>query len=126
MNKFIFNQTNEQSGTSTAVYYTMYGEHEALDELGNPIVTEPNKSKALAYKTQKVNGDHRYMIRTNYSKKLYNPLSIYGKDKSFNLLDNITRSNIEYKEVNSNAFAFYLKFLSSKNIAWLNKAEREI
>jgi hypothetical protein len=126
MSSFIF----EQGGTENAQDTTMYcliGQNDDTDDNGYPVVTKPNsKSNILAYKTKKTNGDYKFMIRINSDRKVYNPLSIYGRDRSYNLLSNITRSSIDYKEVSSTAFDFYLRFLSTKNTAWLNKAEREI
>jgi hypothetical protein len=131
MNNFIFNQhtSNLKNGSSNSdeSFYGLIGTHDLLDDNGYPVLTNNSSpNKVLAYSVKKVNGDYKYMIRINHEKKLYNPLSIYGTDKSYNLLSNIARSNILYKEVNSTAFDLYLKFLASKNIAWLNKAEREI
>lgn len=128
MNKFLFNQSNNTDiSDQNITRYCLVDNKTTEDDSGYPIINNPKKeSDVLAYKTQKVNGDYKFMIRINADRKLYNPLSIYGKDRSFRLLDNITRSNLEYKEVNSIAFDFYLRFLSTKNTAWLNKAEREI
>jgi hypothetical protein len=57
--------------------------------------------------------------------KLFNPVSIYGVEKDKNFLDRICRSNSKFKEVNHKVFDLYVKFLQSKNISWLNNAERE-
>lgn len=128
MSEFIFQQKSQNTRfDDDSTRYCIFGSHDVLDSDGYPVVVNTNnKSPILAYKTKKPNGDFKYMVRINYEKKMYNPLSIYGQDKSFKLLDNITRSSIEYKEVNSTAFDFYLRFLSTKNTAWLNKAEREV
>lgn len=127
MNNFVFNQSDNTAKSDNITKYCLVDNKTREDESGHPIVDNPAKeSYVLAYKTQKANGEHKFMIRINADRKLYNPLSIYGKDRSFKLLDNITRSSLEYKEVNSTTFDFYLRFLSTKNIAWLNKAEREV
>lgn len=127
MNKFVFEQTNRESSDQNSIKYCLIDNKNREDELGYPIIDNPKKeSDVLAYKIQKVNGDYKFMVRINSDRKLYNPLSIYGGDRSFKLLNNITRANLEYKEVNSTVFDFYLRFLSTKNTTWLNKAEREI
>lgn len=127
MNKFLFHQSNNDTSNAETVKYCLIDNKNGEDSSGYPTINNPKKeSDVLAYKTQKVNGDYKFMIRINADRKLYNPLSIYGHDRSFKLLNNISRSNLEYREVNSQAFDFYLRFLATKNIAWLNKAEREI
>jgi hypothetical protein len=108
------------------VCYGILGTHDNIDEHNLPIVNPTNTKFILAKKILKTNGDYKFLIRINTEHKLYNPLSIYGREKSGQLLSNITRSNIEYREVNCRAFDFYLRFLSTKNIAWLYKAEREV
>lgn len=126
MHKYIYtnNGSKEQSGSE---YYGIKDTEDLIDKEGNCVIlTDVPNNKVLAYKTKRADGTHKYMIKINYEKKLFNPLSIYGKDKTYNLLGNTTRSNLVYKEVNSIVFDFYLKFLSSKNIAWLNKAERAV
>jgi hypothetical protein len=55
---------------------------------------------------------------------MFNPVSIYG-NKDLRLLENISRNNKQYKEVNQKVFDMYLQFLSTKNTAWLHNAERE-
>lgn len=126
MNNFMFQQPNEEK-QEDITRYCLVDKKDSEDDTGNPVLENPKKeSDILAYKVRKINGDYKFMVRINADRKLYNPLSIYGTEKSYKLLDNITRSSLQYREVNCTVFDFYLRFLSTKNTAWLNKAEREV
>jgi hypothetical protein len=65
------------------------------------------------------------MIRLDSNNKFFNPVSIYGTEKNKTFLDRICRSNQKFSEVSEKVFSLYTKFLSTKNILWLNNAERE-
>jgi hypothetical protein len=88
-------------------------------------VKNEEKNNVFAKKITRKNGSFKFLIKTNANGKLYNPITIYGQDKENNFLDKICRSNSKFVEVNQKTFDLYLNFLISKNIAWLNNAERE-
>lgn len=127
MNEFIFQKSNDKDINEQIKKYCIVDKKTGDDESGYPTIDNPSKeSDVLAYSVYKSNGGRKFMIRINSDRKLYNPLSIYGNEKSYQLLDNISRSSILYKEVDNTAFELYLRFLLTKNTAWLHKAEREI
>lgn len=106
------------------IYYTINEHQEDLDQYNSPIRLQDDEH-VYAKRTIKADGSHKYSIRLATDGKLYNPISIYGYEKQNNFLDRVCRSNDKFKQVNSKTFDWYIKFLSTKNQAWLANAERE-
>ena len=90
--------------------YCLLGDHDFLDDQHRPRINI-SSTKTLA-KSIVSSGSTKYFIKTGKYNKIYNPIGMY--------------SEWEFKEVNQKIFDLYLKFLTSKNIAWLNNAEREL
>lgn len=86
---------------------------------------QQNDQHVYAKRIQKKDGTYKLSIKTGSNGKLYNPISIYGEDTKSTLLDSVCKSNDKFKTVNNKTFEWYLKFLSTKNLAWLYNAERE-
>lgn len=130
MNNFNINTNSiyknaPQSSEEEQVCYTILGQNDKLDSHGYPIISDPDNKHVFAKHINRQTGLSKYMIRLDSSGKLFNPVSIYGIEKEKTFLDRICRSNTKFKEVNQKVFNMYLKFLQSKNISWLNNAERE-
>ena len=108
---FIFEQKIRKQNSVNA-YYTyvdLYDEKsglEHLDENSNIQVAEDSK-KVLARKIQRDDGSVKYSIKLDNSARLFNPGSIF-------------------KDVSEKTFSMYLKFLKTKNTAYLHNAEREM
>jgi hypothetical protein len=68
----------------------------------------------------------RYYIKVGTYGKIYNPIGLYSEGQNTKFLSKIGRKQFEFKEVNQRVFDFYINFLSTKNMAWLNNAEREL
>jgi len=79
----------------------------------------------LAKKILRSNNTYKYMIKKDTNGKLFNPISIYGQEQDKTFLDRVCRSNSKFIEVNQKTFDYYVQFLSTKNLAYLNNAERE-
>jgi hypothetical protein len=127
-NEFIFKNTSRYplEGESQELLYTISGFESETDENGVPLITDQkNDDKVFAKKIIKQNGSTKYLIRFNKDGKMYNPASMYDDKKNTFFLDNITRSSKEFKEVSYRVFDMYVKFLKTKNTAWLSNAERE-
>jgi len=108
----------------TNEYYTMIGEQDLILD-GQPYRNVLDE-KVYAKKTQKKDGSYKLSIRTGADGKLYNPIHIYGKEKSNTFLDNVCKSsNDKFKTVNTKTFTWYTQFLTTKNMACLYNAERE-
>lgn len=122
---FIFEQ-KIQTQTETSAFYTVVGMEDFLDEDHNPRLSNSDDVKVFAKKIVREDNSVRYSIKIDNRGKAYNPISIYGKETDNNFLDRVCRSNDRFKDVGSKAFYFYLKFLRTKNVAWLHNTEREM
>lgn len=123
-NNSIFN-TNKDTENTEEISYTITGMEDECDDNGCPIVEDKDAENVFAKKIIRKNGTTKFLIRLSANGKLFNPMSIYGLEKDKTFLDRICRSNSKFKEVNHKVFDLYIKFLQSKNISWLNNAERE-
>lgn len=106
--------------------FTLYGQEDFLDSGNNPRCQSENSDKVFAKKFQRDDGTIKYSLKLDNNGKIYNPISIYGTSKTSSFLDRVCRSQNKFKEVNQKAFDMYLKFLKTKNIAWLHNTEREV
>lgn len=124
-NEFMFHQENSPPIQRTVNYYTVIGDHEFLDEDNRPRAKEENGS-VVAKSVQTDNKPFRYYIKVGTYGKIYNPIGLYSEGKNSKFLSKIGRKQFEFKEVNQKIFDLYLNFLTTKNLAWLNNAEREL
>ncbi len=128
MDNFIFKPsslfTKKTHTEETVEFYTLRDHESFIDESNRARVAEENSS-VLAKKTTRKNGTIKYTIRLGNNGKFYNPLSIYGQEKTHTFLNRICRSNDRFKEVGQKVFNMYLEFLNTKNVSWLINAERE-
>ena len=104
--------------------YTILGEHDYIDKQNYPRV-EPESNKALA-KTVASGRKTRYFVKIGAYGALFNPMGMFSEGKQNKFLAKIGKNEFEFKEVNSRIFDLYLNFLTSKNTAWLNNAQREM
>ena len=123
-NNNIFN-TQKDNENATEIGYTMVGMEDTLDQNDLPLSNDNEAEKVFAKKILRKNGTTKFLVRLSANGKLFNPVSIYGLEKEKTFLDRICRSNSKFREVNQKVFDLYIKFLQSKNISWLNNAERE-
>jgi len=124
MDNFIFTIDKNKNDTPEYKFYCLIGDEEYLDAEGNPM-TRTDNNKVLAKVITKFSAPPQYLIRLATNNKLYNPVSQVGEDKSTSIIDNTCRPTNRFTAVNQTVFNYYLQFLSSKNLLWLNKAERE-
>lgn len=104
--------------------YTLFGQHKFLDKDHNPRIDIEN-NKAYAKKTISDNNE-KYYIKIGTYGKIYNPIGLFSEGTSNKFISKIGKKAWEFKEVNSKVFDMYINFLRTKNIAWLNNAEREM
>lgn len=123
-NNSIFN-TNKDIENTEEISYTMAGMEDECDKNSCPTLADKDAENVFAKKIVRKNGTTKFLVRLSSNGKLFNPMSIYGLEKDKTFLDRICRSNSKFKEVNHKVFDLYIKFLQSKNISWLNNAERE-
>ena len=121
----LFFQQNTDPPNKLYEYYTIIGDHDFLDDNGKPRANEEN-SKVVAKMVTTDDKPSRYYIKVGTYGKIYNPIGLYSEGKNTKFLSKIGRKQFEFKEVNNKVFDLYLNFLTTKNIAWLNNAEREL
>lgn len=121
----LFFQENTPQAVKSYEYFTILGDHDYLDGNKRPRATEEN-NKVVAKTSTTDNRPTRYYIKVGTYGKIYNPIGLYSEGQNTKFLSKIGRKQFEFKEVNQRVFDFYLNFLSTKNMAWLNNAEREI
>lgn len=132
MKNFIFNPTSlftnksQEDIEANEKLFTIIGQEDFTDEQGSPCLEKNSTDTVFAKQTIRQDGSNKYMIRLSSNGKLFNPLSIYGIEQDKSFLNRVCRSNKKFKEVNEKAFDWYIRFLKTKNMAWLNNAEREI
>jgi hypothetical protein len=126
MSEYIFSP-NRQSNTTenkTLKYYTISGSEEFFDEDQMPRCKNDN-SKVYAKEIVNSNNRSNYYVRLSLENKFYNPLSVYGIEKTKSFLDNVVRNDGKFKSVNKKSFDLYLNFLKTKNLSYLYNSERE-
>lgn len=122
INDFLVNNT--KSKNRQVECFTVLGQQDFFDDQKRPRIN--NEDKALAKIVNVDNNPNRYYIKVGTYGKIYNPIGLYSEGHSEKFLSKIGRKQFEYKEVNQRVFDMYISFLSTKNIAWLNNAEREL
>lgn len=121
----LFFQSNTNPSTKTYEYFTILGDHDYIDEHKRPRAEEEN-NKVVAKTSTTDNNPARYYIKVGTYGKIFNPIGLFSEGQNTKFLSKIGRKEFEFKEVNQRVFEFYTNFLSTKNIAWLNNAEREL
>lgn len=101
-------------------FYTVWGMEDFVDDDGN--MRQKNETKDTFAKV--VNG--KYLIKVGLDNRVYNPIGMFSEGSSNKVLAKIGKNEFNFKKVNSRVFNFYLSFLRTKNIAWLNNANREL
>lgn len=125
MSENIFYQAKSGQAEKTKIdvkHYTLLGDHEYIDEEDYP---RTNETKSLA-RSITANNKTRYFIKIGAYGKIFNPIGLHSEGKQDKFLSKIGRKEWDFKEVNARVFDLYLSFLKSRNIAWLNNAQREL
>jgi len=123
---FVQNKNKEQEEIKDTTYqfYTILGEHDFIDSSNKPQAKKES-SKVVAKSVYK-NGNNKFYIKIGTYGRIFNPIGLFSEGKNEKFIAKIGRKEFEFKEVNQKVFDLYLNFLSTKNIAWLNNAEREM
>ena len=127
-NKVAKNNEFEVDQTDVLVY-TFFGNHDYVDESGHPRLIAEQENDNLAFAKTKISatGLQKYYIKSEGSGRLFNPVGLFQEgtqDKYKRGAGNVRMW--EFREVNKKAFTYYVKFLTTKNTAFLSNAEREI
>jgi len=100
-----------------------YGENAQDGDKSYPLISDPNSTNAFA--RIDIGNQTRYYIRMNSSGKFYNPSNSYGETRHNKEIRHATNDKWAFREVNYKVYMYYLNFLKTANIAWLNNCERE-
>jgi hypothetical protein len=119
-NNSIYSSSHNNNQATSILAYTLSGEIGIEDNDVNLLVTS-NGEQICAKTISRIDGSIKHMIRIDSNNKI----SIYGTENNKTFLDRICRSNQKFREVSEKTLNLYVKFLQSKNILWLNNAERE-
>ena len=120
----IFTINNRPNDTNQTEYYTVIGQHKFLDNDKNPRL-DKESDKVFAKKIIS-NNKSKFYIKVGTYGKIYNPIGLYSEGTENKFLSKIGKRAWEFKEVNNKIFDMYVSFLRTKNIAWINNAEREM
>ena len=123
------NKANEVPATEENLVvkvYTMKSEEDFLDEDGFPCLSPEKKdeSQALAKEVIFPSGKSKYYLKRGRYGRLFNPIGLYSEGMSHRRRNGIPEWT--YKPSQKKTFELYINFLKTKNIAWLNNAEREL
>lgn len=114
---------NKQETKSNYTRYTVFGQHDDIDMEGNPLTDD--EKKCLAY-IKNLGNSEQYYLKIGLHGKIYNPIGLYSEGKSNKFLSKVGKQEYNFTKVNNKVFNMYLNFLRTKNLAWLNNAEREL
>lgn len=129
MENYIFSprkSTSDESSNTEPVYFTLYGQHDFIDDDGNPRANIDNKSILAKTSISENNNQSYYFLKVGAHGRIFNPMGLYSEGKQLKFMSKIGKNEFEFKKVNKKVFDLYLNFLRTKNIAWLNNAEREM
>jgi hypothetical protein len=105
-------------------YYTILGSHDFIDNNNRPQIKTENKN-VMAKCTTK-NNSKKYYVKVGAYGRIFNPMGMFSEGNNEKFVAKTGKKQFEFKEVNQKIFDLYLNFLSTKNLAWLNNAEREM
>lgn len=125
MDNFIFKpKTEAQDIQSNIDLYTILGNQDYLDQDGNPRLRK--ESNKVFAKSIASDSSVKYYIKIGTYGKIYNPIGLFSEGRHTRFMAKIGKKEYEFKEVNYKVFTLYTNFLRTKNLAWLNNAEREL
>lgn len=121
---FKINKTKTES-EYTYKYYTLFGKHTDLDSDNNPLTNDFKKSMAYSKHSDQSTED-QYYLKVGLYGKIFNPIGLFSEGRQNKFLSKVGKNEYNYTRVNKKVFDMYVNFLRTKNVAWLNNAEREL
>ena len=109
--------------------YTMIGSQDYLDDEYPCLHLNSTEAKesADAYAMQiKIGKRTKYYAKRGKHGRLFNPIGMYSEGMSRKSLGHAGRLEWRFVEVSKRPFEFYRDFLRTRNLAYLNNAEREL
>tara|TARA_R110000765_G_scaffold142442_2_gene243664 strand:- start:610 stop:990 length:381 start_codon:yes stop_codon:yes gene_type:complete len=110
----------------TVDVFTISGKETDKDLEGFPRLDPEQQDHYDAYAKRITLGKRvKYYVKRGRYGKLYNPIGMYSEGTAKKQMRHAGRPEWEFKETNETVFNKYINFLRTKNIAWLNNAERD-
>jgi len=131
----IFHQINKDkeivSDESSLSVYTFKGHEDFLGDEDFPMLDLDDAEEAFvsadAHAIKTVVGIRtRYFVKRGKHGKLFNPIGLYSEGSQYKRERHAGKPAWEIRETTKKIFTYYIKFLRSKNVAWLHNAEREV
>lgn len=120
------NKPDETTTQSKNVeYFCMLGYHDFIDSNNRPQIKTDNKN-VVAKCITKNSSSKKYYVKVGAYGRLFNPMGMFSEGNNEKFIAKTGKKQFEFKEVNQKIFDLYINFLSTKNLAWLNNAEREM
>lgn len=129
MKDYIFSPrktTSDELSDIEPLYFALYGQHDFIDDDGNPRANIDNKNILAKTSVSDNKNQSYYFLKVGAHGRIFNPIGLYSEGKQLKFMSKIGKNEFEFKKVNKKVFDLYLNFLRTKNIAWLNNAEREM
>ncbi len=121
--KFQSKETLNASAKPDIVYYTIFGKHTETDEDGNP--TQLVEKGALAKQIRR-GTKYDYYVMVGNSGRLFDPLGLYATRETSKMSQTRGKPELRLCKTNQQVFDLYVRYLRTKNKAWLRNAEREM
>lgn len=126
MSNFIHSsKTKPSSNVEKDKFYGIISDYDFVDKENNPRINEEDDNRVLAKIKYKVNGQAKFLIKLDNSKRLFNPASPLPENKRNQLLEQYSIDSSNFKEVSKKVFDYYVTFLRTSNPSWIHNAERE-
>ena len=127
---FIINKDrNPKELERTETVYTMIGNQDHLEdeypclELTSSEAEESPDAHAMSIK---IGNRPKYYAKRGRHGKLFNPIGMYSEGMASKRLGHAGKLEWRFIEIKQKAFEFYKDFLRTRNLAYLNNAEREL
>ena len=117
---FTLDQSKKETVSHEDEFYTLFGIEDYVDDNGNTRQTQQGK------KTYAKRVDGKCLVKIGIDGRAYNPLGLYSEGHANKTLAKVGKGQYNFKRVNQKVFDLYVSFLRTKNIAWLNNANREL
>ena len=124
--EFKIDKSKSDSNQSVADVFTMKGKQSFVDDDGYPRLEEDDQDNYNAFAKKVTIGQRaKYYVKRGRHGKLFNPIGLYSEGTAKKQLRHAGKPEWEYKETTQEVFNKYIRFLKTRNVAWLNNAERE-
>ena len=128
---FVIDPSKEVPQEPAATVYTMAGKEDYIEEgSGLPClrISQDQAKKSPDAHAMKISGasGNRFFARQGPHGKLFNPLGLFSEGTESRVNRHTGRFQWELREVGERAFNFYVDFLRTKNLSYINNAEREL